>query len=117
MLADNQFNDPPPAGAAFVGFDVELTLLEASKEPLSAGFNITWEILGGATLRVYSESSFSDIFGCGMFDDEFDTFAEVFAGGTLTGTICIPMPIEDINHPDTRISLNFDGERVPFGPR
>ena len=117
VLADNQFNDPPPAGAAFVGFDVELTLLEASKEPLSAGFNITWEILGGATLRVYSESSFSDIFGCGMFDDEFDTFAEVFAGGTLTGTICIPMPIEDINHPDTRISLNFDGERVPFGPR
>jgi len=114
VAAENPFNDDPPDGLAFVGFDVEMTLVRADKEPLSTGFNLKWEILGGATRRVYGEGSFADVFGCGVSPDAFDPFAEVFAGGTLSGTVCIPLPIEDLENPYTRIAMNFDGDRVVF---
>lgn len=118
VLAANQFNDPPPDGVRFVGFEAELTLVEAAKEPLAPGFNFSWEILGGATARVYGPATIETTsFGCGVTPNSFDDFAEVFTGGTLTGTVCIPIPTEDLDHPDTRVSLDFsDGDRAIFGP-
>lgn len=107
----NGFDDPPPAGVIFAGFDAELTLLESDIEPLAIGFAFEWEILGGATNRVYNSFSLPGLFGCGFVDTGFDDFAEVFAGGTLTGTVCIPLSVEDLEHPDTRIALNFGDER------
>lgn len=118
VLATNQFNDPPPDGVRFVGFEAELTLVEATKEPLAPAFNFSWEILGGATARVYGPTTIeTPSFGCGVTPNSFDDFDEVFAGGTLTGTVCVPIPTEDLDHPDTRVSLNFsDGDRAIFGP-
>ncbi len=116
VLGANSFNDPPPPGVVYAGFDVELSLVSGAKEPLSSGFNVSWEVLGGATLRVWTESSLADLFGCGSFGGEFDRFAEVFVGGTLSGTVCVPLPVEDLEHPDTRVSLAFSDERVVFGP-
>ena len=119
VLAENQFNDEPPDGVRFVGFDAELTLIEGSAEPLSPGFAGTWELLGGATARVYDASTVeTDSFGCGVVPNQFDDFAEVFAGGTITGTICIPLPADDLDHPDTRVALHFFGNdsRAIFGP-
>lgn len=117
VLAANQFNDPPPEGIRFVGFDVEQTLLESSKEPLAPSFNYSWEIIGGSTARAYDQSTVeTEFFGCGVVDGEFDVFAEAFMGGTLTGTVCIPLPAEDLDHPDTRVAIHFiDDSRAFFG--
>lgn len=117
VLAENSFNDPPPDGVTLVGFEVELTLKDAEVQPLSVGFNLTWEIVGGATARAYSAGTLdTNFYGCGVVPNEFDDYAEVFAGGTLTGTICIPLLTADFEHPDTEISLKFSDSRVYFGP-
>ncbi len=118
VLAANEFNDPPPDGVRFVGFEAELTLVEGEVEPLAPSFNISWEIFGGSTARVYNATTIdTESFGCGVAPDSFDDFAEVFAGGTLSGTVCLPIPEEDLGHPDTRVSLRFaDGNRAIFGP-
>jgi len=116
VLAENQFNDPPPEGVIFAGFSVEMTLVEADKEPLSAGFNFSFEVLGGATSAVYDPGTIeTESFGCGVTPDAFDDFAEVFVGGTLTGTVCIPIPTEDVADPGTRVAMNFGEGRVHFG--
>jgi len=46
---------------------------------------------------------------------EFDAFDEVFAGGTVSGTVCIAVPTEDLGRPDTQVSINFGGSREYFG--
>jgi len=116
VLAANEFNDAPPEGVVFVGFPVDMTLIEADKVPLSPGFNFTWELLGGSTAAVYDRTTIEDLFGCGVLPGEFNDFSEVFVGGTLTGTVCLPLPVEDIADPTTQVALNFSGsDRVIFG--
>ena len=39
-----------------------------------------------------------------------------FLGGTLSGTVCRQIPAADLDHPDSRVALNFGGDRVYFGP-
>lgn len=109
----NQFNDPPPEGAVFAAFDVEMTLLDAGKVPLSKGFNFTWEVIGGSTAAVYDFSTLA--FGCGVLPNEFVDQAEVFVGGTLSGTVCVPIPAEDLADPTTAVSLGFS-DRIYFAP-
>ena len=80
---------------------------------------MTWELLGGSTARVYDASTIeTESFGCGVVPGQFDDFAEVFAGGTIAGTVCIPLPAEDLDHSDTRVALHFFGNdsRAIFGP-
>ncbi len=117
VLADNEFNTEPPDGVLYVGFDVELVLQEAAKEPLAPGFNFSWELLGGATAAAYDPATIeTEWFGCGVLGDGFDDFGEVFTGGTLAGTVCIPLPAEDFGHPDTQVALHFiDDSRAVFG--
>lgn len=114
---DNSFAEPAPAGLTYVGFDVELTLVEASTTPLSPGFDATWQVLGGSTLRAYEQGSLNNIFGCPLFDGAYDNWDEVVEGGTVSGTVCIPVPIDDVEHPDTYVALAFSEARYLFGPR
>ena len=114
VLAENSFNDPPADGTLFAGFTVEMTLAEAGKEPLSPGFNFSWEILGGASSAVHEESAFD---GCGVSPDEFDGYAEVFVGGTLTGVVCIPIPTEDLTDLATQVAIHHSADsRTIFAP-
>lgn len=118
VMTANEFNAEPPDGVVFAGFPVTMTLLEAGKEPLSTGYNFTWEILGGSSAAAYDRSTIdTESFGCGVVPDEFGDFDEVFVGGTLTGTVCIPIPVADLDHPDTQIALHFvaNNTRIIFG--
>ena len=116
VLAENQFNDPPPDGTIFAAFDLAMTLDSADVEPLAPAFNVSFQIIGGATAAVYDETSFG--FGCGVTANDFGDFDEVFIGGTLTGSVCVPIPTEDLTHPNTRVALKFaDDSRVYFGAR
>lgn len=117
-VLSGDFNQEPPDGVVYAGFPVSITLLEAQKEPLSAGFNFSWEILGGATAAAYEIGTVeTDAFGCGLVENDFDIFAEVFVGGTVEGTVCIPIPADDLGHPDTQVAMHFfDDSRAVFGP-
>jgi len=113
VAQENEFNDPPPDGVTFVGFDVTLTLVSGDVEPLAPGFAFDWEILGGSTATAYGPLTLA--FGCGVVPNEFDDFSEVLAGGTLTGTVCVPVPTADLDDPGTSVAMNFIGEgRVVF---
>jgi len=116
VAAFDEFNEPPPEGVAFLGFDVSMTLIESQNEPLNTGFTVTWEVLGGSTASVYDETTIdTENFGCGLTPEQFDPFVEVFAGGTVAGTVCIPVPVEDVDDPGTQISMTLVGsDRIVY---
>lgn len=115
VVAENQFNDPPPEGVTFLGFDVEMTLIEAEVEPIAPGFNFGWEVLGGVTAAVYDTSTIeTESFGCGVTPTPFGDFTEAFVGGTVAGLVCVPVPTVDVGDPATQIALDFSDGRVVF---
>ena len=104
----------PPDGTLFAGFTVEMTLVEAGKEPLAPAFNMSWEILGGVSSAVHDEGGFD---GCGVSPNDFDGFSEVFVGGTLAGVVCIPIPVEDLVDPRTQVAIHHSADsRTIFAP-
>jgi len=119
VLADQTFDAPPPEGVAFYGFEVEATLVEASVEPIKLGLSTYWEVLGGETGNVYEVGTIeTETFGCGSVESELDGFAGVFAGGTVSGTVCIPVEDVDIASVDTAVALSaYVGERNVFSPQ
>ena len=109
VLAENQFNDAPADGMAFIAYPVTLTLQEAAKEPLSVGFNVNFELIGGASREAHTTD-------CGVAPGELDLFGEVFGGGTISGIICVAAPIADLDHPETMAALKFSSDsRAYFG--
>jgi len=114
VMDANQFNEPPPDGVLFAGIDVEATLASAAAQPLNTGFDLDWQIVGGATGQTYDTRTIVDPIGCGVVAREFDELAAVLVGGTVRGVVCIPIPSEDLNHPDTRVVMSFRSERVTF---
>ena len=113
----DDFNSPPPDGAVYAGFDVSLTLDDASVEPLSAGFNMTFEVIGGASAGVFTEFTLQPFdTGCGIVPDPLDDFAQVGRGETLQGMVCITIPADDLTHPNSRFVLRTDSDtRIAFG--
>lgn len=109
VLAENEFNDEPPDGAIFAAFPVEMTLVSANKEPLSAGFNLSFEIHGVA--NVYDVLTL-DTIGCGVTPNDFDAFSEVFAGGTVEGVVCIPIPADELAN--ATAVVKFGNDRIWF---
>ena len=114
MAKNNSFDDAPPEGVRFVGFDVEMTLASAKTEPLRTGINFSWELLGGSTDAIYDSRTMEDVVECRRAPNELGIRDEVFVGGTIAGVVCIPLPTEDLDSPDTAVAMNFDGDRVVF---
>ena len=95
-------------GEVPAGFFVEMTLDYAGKEPLSMGWNASWEIIGGASNAVPADFCFAD-------DGHFDESAEVFVGGVVSAMVCVSVLEEDIGLGDTLVALNFTGgDRIYF---
>lgn len=77
VMAENQFNEPAPAGFRFIGVDV--TYAYSGTEP-SAAYQVTTKAVGDGNVELQA--------GCGVISREIDIFTDVFAGGTVAGTIC-----------------------------
>jgi hypothetical protein len=77
VLAENQFNDPPPLGFRFVGVDV--TLGYSGEEPSTALM---------MTLRAVADDNLVQSTQCGVIPGELDRFDDVFPGGSISGTLC-----------------------------
>lgn len=115
VVASNPFNEAPSEGVVFAVFDLDMTLLDADKVPLSTGWNLSWEIFGGASNTVYDAFTIDDTFGCGVFSGGFSADTEAYPGGTLSGEVCIPLPVEDLDHPGTQLALSpSTGDRIMF---
>ncbi len=81
VMTDNQFNQPPPEGFRFIGVDVTYSF---SGSGSAAAYQVTTKAVGDGNLELGSD--------CGVFPGEVDTFSDVFAGGSVAGTICFVVP-------------------------
>lgn len=107
--------EPPTEREGEVVFFAELTLQGANKEPLSTWLDFTFEVVGGATNEVHRDICGMDFF---MEEGRMESMEEVFIGGSVGGMVCIgDVPAEDINHPDTVVSVKVGNDyRVYVGP-
>lgn len=103
VAATNPLNDPPDDGMAFAGFDVEMTLVSADDAPREPGSRVDWEFMGGATGAVAANRGLD----CGVVRGEFNPLEEVAVGDTLSGSVCIPLAIEDLDSAQTEIVLDL----------
>ncbi len=85
VAAENQFNAPPPDGFRFVGIDVEYRFDGAGA---ASAFEVSTEMVGDRNVQLAK--------GCGVIPDPVDTFADVFAGGSIAGGLCYVAPIGDL---------------------
>ncbi len=81
VMTENQFNEPAPEGFRFIGVDVSYAY--SGTDP-SAAYQITAKAVGDGNVELRA--------GCGVIPGEIDTFTDVFAGGTVAGTICFVVP-------------------------
>jgi len=81
VAEENQFNDPPPADAQFMGSPVRVTYV-SGPAPASL-FELSFKAVGpsGVVVATFDPS-------CGVVPDSLDTFAELFEGGSVEGNLC-----------------------------
>lgn len=107
--AENQFNEPPPAGTIFYGVPITVSLLEANKEPLSTWLNIELEFYGPISRSIIGVDFDNS---CGVVPGAFDDFKEVFVGGSVSGIVCFAVGQDDVDAGVLLTSDSFAGERI-----
>ncbi|WP_185981596.1 DUF4352 domain-containing protein [Skermania sp. ID1734] len=85
VLSENQFNDPPSSGSAYVMANVTTTY----KGPKTG--NVQWDldfkVLGSAGNTFDSSNH-----GCGVVPDALGSNGELYPGASATGNICVEVP-------------------------
>jgi hypothetical protein len=104
VLAENQFSDPPPEGHRFVGVGVELAY---SGDGSASGFDVTIGAVGDSNTASATNS-------CGLVPGELDQFTDVFAGGSVAGTVCFVVPAADIDTTVAYASTGFASDGSSF---
>ena len=81
VAEENQFNDPPPDDAQFMGAPVRVTYV-SGPAPASM-FELSFKAVGpsGVVVATFDPS-------CGVIPNALDTFAELFEGGVVEGNLC-----------------------------
>lgn len=85
VMAENQFNEPPPEGFRFVGIPLRM---EYGGEGSSNAFTVTTKAVGSSNVQYSTD--------CGVIPGELDSFTDVFAGGALEGQVCFVVPADDL---------------------
>jgi hypothetical protein len=78
IAAENQFNEPPPAGSTLTMITVALGYF-GLEDPRSS-FETTISAVGSANVELAAD--------CGVIPQELDIFGEIFSGGVVTGNVC-----------------------------
>ena len=81
VLAENEFNSPPPEGFHYVGVDVTFTYNGAASA-IPAQVSI-----GSVGADNAQHSGY-----CGTAPNELDLYTDLFAGGSASGTMCFVVP-------------------------
>lgn len=110
--------DLPVKREGEIVFFAALQLQSANKEPLSTWLDFDFEVVGGSTNEVHTDRCDSDLWYDQDSESKLDQMGEQFVGGSSGGFVCIGnVPAEDINHPNTTISIEVGNDyRVYFGP-
>ena len=80
-MAENQFNEPPLDGFRFIGVDVNYSYDGAGS---ASAFSVATKAVGTDNRELSTE--------CGVTPNEVDLSADVFSGGTVSGTLCFVVP-------------------------
>ncbi len=102
VLAENQFNEPPPDGARYTLVDVALGYYGVD-DPANA-FTPTISGVGAASVGLDED--------CGVIPGGLDTFVDVFAGGVVRGTLCFVTTPSDAGTVQLYAKTGFDGPDV-----
>jgi len=81
VMAENQFNDPAPEGFRFIGVDVIYAYSGAEAAP---AYQVSTKAVGDSNIELGAN--------CGVIPGEVDIYSDVFAGGSVAGTICFVVP-------------------------
>ena len=103
ILGANQFNDPPPEGFVYYLVDVEATY---NGSEVGDPFDLNISAVGDGNL---SYNRF-----CGAYDGELDLFADVVSGGTLTGSRCFVVPVDEVESLVVYARGDFSAETITF---
>jgi hypothetical protein len=88
IQAANQFNSPPPDGHHFALVNVDLTYNGANGKASDRFFGSV-AVLGTQNVPHTNTDNFC------VGPDALDQIKEVFAGGTITGNICLTLPADE----------------------
>jgi hypothetical protein len=102
VLAENEFNEPPPDGHRFVGVEVNLAYSGAGA---AAPFEVSVGLVPYGNIASLQE--------CGTVPGEVDLFTDVFAGGSVAGTLCFVVPAGEVTTGVIYATVSF-GETYQF---
>lgn len=85
---DDDFGRPAPAGSSYALLDV--TLAYDGEESSVGAFQVSIDLVGDSNVSALDSCNLNDI------PDRLDTFADVFPGGTISGTLCYTVDDADL---------------------
>ncbi len=85
VLAENQFNEPPPDGFRFAAVDVSYTYNGAEASQV---FVVTMNAVGMSNRQLSKE--------CGVTPGASDNFADIFPGGSVSDVLCFVVPADEL---------------------
>ncbi len=94
VLAENEFNDPPPAGQVFVLVPIEVTY-KSGPDAVSSSV-LQFEAIGPSGQLLTESDNY-----CGVVPNDFDNTGQVTPGEVLQGNVCWSVPAEDL--PDLKL--------------
>ena len=89
IQAENQFNDPPPAGKRFVLWTVQIWNQRGSFDEPEVAWEYGFQLVGNRGVE-YTPAGES----CGYTPSSL--FERLYLGGSGTGTICVAVPIDEV---------------------
>lgn len=102
VMAENQFNDPPPEGSRFTLVTVALGYFGLD-DPQSGLFTT---ISGVASANTELDAD------CGVIPNELDSFVDMFGGAVQTGTVCFVTTPADTGQLQLYATAGFSGADV-----
>ncbi|WP_116997346.1 hypothetical protein [Desertimonas flava] len=105
VTGENMFNDPPPEGSVYVLINITATYngTEEKAMPMFWVSGVT-----SANVEIDGLDSFV------MPPDAFDSLGEVFAGGSASGNVVLPVPSAELPTLVLYTSAGFMGDDVYF---
>ena len=108
VAAENMFNDAPAEGRSFVIWSIEATY--TGSESGTAWIDLSWKLVGSAG------NSFGGGFddSCGVIPDDLFEKGETFAGGVVSGNVCVSAETAQLDGGTILVEELFGGSRTFF---
>jgi hypothetical protein len=102
VIAENSFNTPPPDGFRFIAVDVSYAFNGTGS---GSAYTVTTHAVADGNVALAEE--------CGLIPTPVDGFVDVFAGGSVTGSVCFVVPADAVGLVIYSTG-GFDAEPVTF---